>query len=64
MCCTIIPPRETTWPIVYVYHMQINKDTLLEIYSQSQFSHQIEGGKMNYEPIEYQNKKIIQFKNF
>jgi hypothetical protein len=40
--------------------MQINKDIILEIYSQSQFSHYMENGKMSYEPNEYPNKKIIQ----
>ena len=60
MCCTTIPPKETTWPIVYVYHMQNDKYILLEMYSQYQFTRQIEGGKMSCESIEYPNKKIIQ----
>ena len=64
MCCTTILPRETTWPIVYVYHMQNKKYILLEISSQYQFSHRIEDDKMSYELIEYPIKNLIQSKNF
>ena len=64
ICCMTIHPGETIWTIVYVYQMQNNINILLNIYSQSQFSHQIKYGKMSYEPIEYPNKKIIKSKNF
>ena len=59
MCCTTIPSRETTWPIVSIYLMQNNEDILLDIYSQYLFAYRIEGGKMSYDPIEYPKKKII-----
>ena len=64
MFCTTIPPKETTWPIVSIYRMKNNKVILLDIYSQSQFSHKIEDGKMSCERIVYANKKIFQSKNF
>ena len=44
--------------------IQRNEDILLDIYSQSQFSHKIEDGKMSYEPIVYPNKKTNQSINF
>lgn len=50
MCSTTILPKETTWAIVFDYHMQSNVDIILNIYSQSHFSHQIEDGNMSCEP--------------
>lgn len=44
MCCTTVLPRATNWPIMFIYWMQSNEDTLLDIYSESQFAHWIEDG--------------------
>ena len=54
----------TTWPILFVYQLQNIEDTLPNISLLSLFVHPIEGDNMNYEPVEYPNKKIIQSKNF
>ena len=40
--------------------MQINKDIVVEIYPQSQFTHQIKDGKRNCEPINKTKKKILE----
>jgi hypothetical protein len=50
--------------MVFVYQMESKKYTLIDIYSQTQFSHKIEDGKRSYEPIGYPKRKIIQFKNY
>jgi hypothetical protein len=48
----VVPPFCQGKPLdpLCLYQMQSNKDILLDIYSQSQFSH--EDGKMSCEPIE------------
>ena len=53
----------TLGTIVFVYQRQNNEGSLPDIYSLSQFVHQIEDDRMSYEPIEYPNKKIILSKN-
>ena len=63
-CYTTIQPEATIWPIVSVYQIESNEDILPNICLLSQFAHQIEDDKMNYELTEYQDKKIIMSKNF
>ena len=62
-CYTTILLRVTSWTIVFVYHRQSNEANLPDIFSLSQFFHQIENDNMSYEPIEYPSKKIIMSKN-
>ena len=63
-CYTTIQPEVTTWPIVFVYEINNNEDIIPNIYSLSQFAHQIEDDKMSYGLVEFPNKKIIPSKNF
>ena len=61
--CTTILQEVANLPIEIVFLKWNNIDILPNIYSQPQFSHLIKDGMKSYEPIEYQNKKIISSKN-